>query len=179
MFLPRSILSAAILTGASKLTPSGVRVRAILPRFAGMGGCLRTEILVGRGDDVALMHATAHGALDMDHLAVERIATGCEHQGRVRRGCGCEDLYLLRCNLQLLRGKAPQLVHVLLGAAGMGSDEVVGEELPMASQITFVIELLLEVDVALGSALAHQVQHVGAGVFRCQLELSRDMMRGQ
>ncbi len=88
--------------------------------------------------------------------------------------CTCSGI-----DLQFLAGEVLQLVHVLLAAAGVGGDQVVGQELFLAGLGRDALETFFEAQQGLRAGLAHRLQDVLVGVLRGHLHLPGDVMLDQ
>ena len=72
-------------------------------------------------------------------------------------------------------GNLRQLRHICLGTSRMTGDEVGDELLVEVLLLIDAIEKTLEVVELLERRLAHQLEHLVAGMFRCHLQPSADM----
>ena len=147
----------------------GARIhRCALLAPAGAGRAAREDVLL------ALLAAEA--ALHVDGTARVGVEARVVHRRRGGEGRGREDLDLFRVQLEVLRREALELAHVRFGAAGVGRDEVVREELLASEPPRDVVELLLELQERLHAGLAHRGEHVVDDVLGGELELSRDVV---
>ena len=88
------------------------------------------------------------GAGDIDRLAGIGVDAGLEHRGGEGHGCRSEVLNLLGTVMHLLR-LVGEVLHRLLGTAGMGRDEIRDELLVQPGFLIDTQEELPEAEVVL------------------------------
>ena len=102
------------------------------------------------------------------------VETGIEHLGSHRHRGRCEVLNLFQF-IAHLTGNGSQIGHVSLRASRMAGDEVGDNLLAQSFLAVDAVEDALELIELLERWLAHQFEHVVAGMFRSHLQSSADM----
>jgi len=106
--------------------------------------------------DLFLPFLSAGVLLHEERLAGEWIEFGIVHQAGVCRRGGGENLDLLGVDSQFSAGKEAQVLHIGLSAAGVGGDQVVGQELAFAGHTVQIIDPGFELQRRSCARLAHQ-----------------------
>lgn len=91
---------------------------------------------------------------------------GVIHQAGVGGGGRCKNLHLFRQNAQRLTGKFTQLKHVGLGAARVGGDHVIGQELGDVFARADLVKGVFEGYQTPGAGFTHSHQYRRFGMFR-------------
>ena len=103
-----------------------------------------------------------------------RIEAGVEHLGGGGHGRGGEVLNLLK-SVAHLAHDAGEMLHVALGTAGMGGDEIRYELLTQAALAVYLVEDAAELAEELKRRFAHDVEHIVRSMLRRHLQATRDM----
>ena len=123
---------------------------------------------------VALGQFLLLGVGGIDGFQRVGIVAGVEHLGRDGHGRRREVLNLFQL-IAHFTGNLCQLRHVGLGTTGMAGDEVGDDLLAQTFLLVDAVELALEVEELLKRRLAHQHQHMVAGMLRRHLQSAADV----
>ena len=116
---------------------------------------------------------------DFHRLAVVGVHPGGINLGRDRHRRGREILHLLQAEAEVL-GLERELGHVLGTGAGVRADEIRDDgSVGFTSLGRGAVELFLELVEQAEARLAHDAQHVVAGVFGGDLDATGHMMGGE
>lgn len=116
---------------------------------------------------------------DVHRLAVVGMHAGGVDLGRDRHRRGREILHLLQAEAEVL-GLEGELGHILGARAGVGADEIRDDgRVGFAGLGRSAVELLLELVEQAEARLAHDAQHVVAGVLGGDLDAAGHMMGGE
>ena len=105
-----------------------------------------------------------------------RINARPVQQCRPGGGQGREDLHLLGCCMQIARGEGLKSAHIFFGASRMSGDKIIGQKLLKSGFCIHLFKKILKFRKRLRLWLAHQRQHGGCSMLRCDLQLAGNMM---
>ena len=126
--------------------------------------------------DILLSFSAAGRFFDETGFSGKGVSLCPVHEGGIGRRCGREHLNLLGQELQVPEGKRPEPCHVVVGAPGMGGDEVVGEKQILFSPFCKVEKEIPEGEKCLPARFPHLLQDMRFRMFRRELHLSRNVM---
>lgn len=108
-------------------------------------------------------------------IGIVACVPGLSAYGHGRRG---EILHLFEVEIEVFRDDS-EFSHILFPAAGMAADEIGDDLLSESFFLVDLIEDALKLIELVERRLAHELEHLFGGVFRCHFQSSADMLAYQ